>query len=506
MVSDRLYAIWKLHMPEVREYAGLHQFDGQVQDLSPNGVAALLELVGRGPREPNAHDEAHLAAAEAGVRATFGVAENHRWNPLVHLANLDLACYDREYAPSSERAASKAAHVGLWPEVVDAAIKSLDLVPAQVAVALLPAARGLGTCLEGIDCDPIEVEGARTSLDRLIAHLEQASVTGSPDASLGSQKLAQLLGEPEAMTVDLGRLEEVADAERARLTRRLYQDCDRFRPGVPAREVVKDLLADHPDDEGIYAAARLLIEELSTFTTERGLLPELGGTCLVGPAPASRRYVVAMMSWTGPYEAEAPAWFYVNPPDPSWDDEAKDRWRSLFSATTLPAITAHEVTPGHFAHGRMIRLTARGDVRRSLASLAFVEGWAHYVEELLVEEGFRAEDPRFAIGVWIEALVRVTRLAAALGVHRGTMTVQEAIARFRDDAFLEEPGAQSEARRATFDPTYGRYTWGKLEIQALRDEAVARWGPRFGLRRFHETLLELGAPPLGTIGDALEPH
>src|ERR1019366_3182437 len=146
MVSDRLYAIWKLHMPEVREYAGLHQFDGQIQDLSPSGVATLLEPVGRGPREPNAHDEAHLAAAEAGVRAIFGFAENHRWNPLVHLANLDLACYDREHAPAAARAAAKAAHVSLWPEAVDGAIKSLDAVPAPVAVALLPAARGLGTC------------------------------------------------------------------------------------------------------------------------------------------------------------------------------------------------------------------------------------------------------------------------------------------------------------------------------------------------------------------------
>jgi len=260
-----------------------------------------------------------------------------------------------------------------------------------------------------------------------------------------------------------------------------------------------------PDDEGIYAAARLLIEELRKFTTDHGLLPELGGTCLVGPAPESRRYAVAMMSWTGAYEAEAPAWFYVNPPDPSWDDEAKERWRSLFSATTLPAIAAHEVTPGHFAHGRMIRLAARGDVRRSLESSAFVEGWAHYAEELLVEEGFREEDPRFAIGVWIEALVRVTRFAAALGIHRGTMNVDDAATRFREDAFLEGPAAQSEANRATFDPTYGRYTWGKLEILALRDEAIARWGPRFSLRRFHEGLLELGAPPLGTLGDALEP-
>jgi len=492
-------------MPEVREYAGLHRYDGQVQDLSPSGVAALLGPLGHGEPEPDAHDEAQLAAAEAGARAAFGTAEIHRWNPLVHISNLDLACYDREYAPYEERSAAKAAHLASWPDAIDGAISSLDSMPAPVAVALLPATRGLGAGLDASDIDSAALERGTAALDRLIAHLEQAALTGSPDASLGSGQLARLLADPEAMTVDLGRLEEVADAERTRLWELLVRDCDRLRPGVPTAEVVSDLLRDHSDDDAIYAEARALVEELRTFTTEHGLLPELGGTCLVGPAPPSRRYAVAMMSWTGAYEADAPAWFYVNPPDPAWDDESKDRWRSLFSATTLPAITAHEVTPGHFAHGRMIRLTARGDVRRSLASPAFVEGWAHYAEELLVEAGFRENDPRFAIGVWIEALVRVTRLASALGVHGGTMTVHDAAARFRHDAFLQGPAAESEANRATFDPTYGRYTWGKLEIQALRDEAIARWGPRFQLRRFHEAMLELGAPPLGTLGHALEP-
>ena len=506
MVSDRLQTIWKIHMPEVREYAGLHEFDGQVQDLSPSGVATLLDPVGLGDPEPDAHDEAQLSAVEAGVRASFALSEIHRWNPLVHLANLDLACYDREYAPSEERAVAKAAHLAGWPKAIDGAIESLDSVPVPVANGLLPAVRGLNASLEVGVADPVTLDQARTSLARLIAHLELSASSGSPDASLGPHKLSQLLGEPEAMAVDLGRLEEVADAERTRLKEHLAYDCDRLRPGVAPGEVIRHLLADHPSDDGIHVAARLLLEELTSFTIEHGLLPELGGTCLVGAAPPSRSYAVAMMSWTGPYEAEAPAWFYVNPPDPSWDEESKERWRSLFSATTLPAITAHEVTPGHFAHGRMMRLTTRGDVRRSLTSAAFVEGWAHYAEELLVEEGFREEDPRFAIGVWIEALVRVTRLAAALGIHRGTMTVQDATARFREDAFLEEPGAKSEASRATFDPTYGRYTWGKLEIRALRDEAIARWGPRFSLRRFHEALLELGAPPLGTLGDALEPH
>ena len=91
----------------------------------------------------------------------------------------------------------------------------------------------------------------------------------------------------------------------------------------------------------------------------------------------------------------------------------------FFSATMGPAVTVHEVTPGHFAHGRMLRQVVRGDVRRSLFSEAFVEGWAQYAEELMVEQGFRADDPRFAIGVCLDGLVAVaTGLASAIGIHR----------------------------------------------------------------------------------------
>ena len=113
-----------------------------------------------------------------------------------------------------------------------------------------------------------------------------------------------------------------------------------------------------------------------------------------------------------------------------------------------------------------------------------MEGWAHYAEELSVEEGFVADDPRFAIGVWLEALVRVTRLACALGVHTAGWTVDEAAARFAADTHLTGEAALSEARRATFDPTYGRYTWGKLEI--MRE---ARGGPRRVGRGVHAEAL-----------------
>ncbi len=139
-----------------------------------------------------------------------------------------------------------------------------------------------------------------------------------------------------------------------------------------------------------------------------------------------------------------------------------------------------------------------------MLSSAFVEGWWHYAEELCVEEGFGDGDPRFAIGVWLEALVRVTRLACALGVHTAGWTVEDAAARFEADTHLAGSAAAAEARRATFDPTYGRYTWGKLEIMALREQARQAWGPGFTLKRFHTALLDLGSPPLGLLPTAVE--
>ena len=113
---------------------------------------------------------------------------------------------------------------------------------------------------------------------------------------------------------------------------------------------------------------------------------------------------------------------------------------------------------------------------------AFIEGWAHYAEEVCVEQGFGGDDPRFEIGVWLEALVRVTRLACAIGVHTAGMTVEEGARRFEADTQLAGPAALAEARRATFDPTYGRYTWGKLTILDLREQAKQQWGEGFTLR------------------------
>jgi uncharacterized protein DUF885 len=536
-LSPRLRAVCDLDVAEVREYSGRHEYDGKPQDLSPGGVrsglARLTAARDGGERLADPHDEAHLTAAEDLRQVTFAELEMHRRNPLLHLVELELATYDREYAPAAERAAAWAEHLAAWPRVVDAALESLDQVSAPVAEALLTPARGLAAGIsagpeaapgggawgtEGFGrradaaagqadqtihhADQAVREAALAAHARLVAHLERTAAEGDPDPALGGRALDALMSSAEALPVDLGQLSEQADAERDRLLALLAEGCAQVAPGRAALEVARELVRVHPDAQGVIDAGRIWTQRAIDFTRERDLVPYHDGVCLVGPAPESRRWAMAMMTPAAPGEPDGPSWFHITPPEESWPENEQEAWLEVFSDTTLPGIALHEVAPGHFSHGRALRRVT-SDVRRTVHSSAFVEGWAHYAEELCVEQGFGADDPRIVIGVWLEALIRVTRLACAIGVHTAGMTVQQAARRFETDTHLFGPAALSEARRATFDPTYGRYTWGKLEILRLRERARKEWGVGFTLQRFHKALLDLGSPPLGLLGTAV---
>jgi hypothetical protein len=502
----RLRAVCDLNVAEMREYGGRHEYDGTPQDLSPAGVAAGLARLAAardaGAPQADPHDETQLRAFEDLQRVSYGDLELHRRNPLLHLSELDLACYDKDYAPQAERDAARAAHLAAWPRVIDAAIAALDQVSAPVAESLLDGIRGLAAGIPA-DADPAAAEAARAAHTRLVEHVARAARDGDPDPALGGAALTTLLATAEATEMDLGELARRADAERDRLRERLAGSCAKVDPERAPLDVARDLVKDHPDRTGVIEVARQWTQRAIDFTRDRDLVPYHDGVCLVGEAPESRRWAVAMISTNAPGEPDAPSWYFITPPDESWPEAEAADWLEMFSATTLPAITVHEVAPGHFSHHQALRRVPE-QVRRTLSSSAFVEGWAHYAEELAVEEGFLAEDPRFAIGVWLEALVRVTRLACAIGVHTAGMTVTDAARRFEADTHLSGPAALSEARRATFDPTYGRYTWGKLEILRAREAARAAWGASFTLNRFHTALMRLGSPPLGLLGTAIE--
>lgn len=497
----RLRAVCDLSVASVREESGRHEYDGTIQELDGTGVGAALRRVGGGPACVDAGVEAHLAAFEDAARVRFGELEMHRRDPLLHVTNLDVSCYDRSYAPEEERARARRRHLALWPEGVDAAVHTLDAVPAPVAAVASGIARGLSG---GLVDDLPGHAAARAAVDRLVAHLDACARTGSPDAALGPDALAALMGCGEGKRPDLHRLTRLATDELARLRDALEQECGRLDPHRPATEVVAELHADHPTDPAtLNAEVAELVAEITAFCRDEDLVPYTDGELRIGPPPPSRMWAMAMMAWSAPDEPDAPSWYWLTPPDPSWDPEDVAAWQAVFCRTSLPAITAHEVVPGHLAHARALRRVVAPE-RRILHSPSFVEGWAHYAEEMLVEVGFRAGDPRFRIGVCLEALVRITRLAVAIGLHTGEMDLPEAVDRFRRDALLGGVAACAEAERGLVEPTYGRYAWGKLAVRDVADRARVAWGAGFSRSRLHRSLLALGSPPLALLDQIVE--
>ena len=171
-----------------REEAGHHEYDGQVQDLSDDGVRRGLAALG-GERLPDSHDDAHLTAHEVGRRIEFAELAFHRSNPLWHMTNLEVTCYDRAYAPESDRALARRRHLAAWPAAVDVAVTTLDRVPAPVARSLVEGVRGLAA---EIPADLPETAPALAAHQRLVQHIEHLASTGSPEAAIGEQGMSTL--------------------------------------------------------------------------------------------------------------------------------------------------------------------------------------------------------------------------------------------------------------------------------------------------------------------------
>lgn len=500
----RLAAICDASVFAARESAGRHEYDGTIQDLSPGGVRRALAALGgpRGARPyPDTHDEALAAAAEHALRVRLGELELHRSNPVWHIDNLDLSGYDRDYAPAEERAAARRAHLAHWPDGVAAAIEALDRVPAPTAGATVALARGLAASV-GSGTDPVH-DAARRALDRFVRHLERAAVQGPPSAALGGAVLARLLGSAEALEIDVDRLAARVDAERDRLCELRDEACRRVDPRAEPADTIRALQEDHPDADRVIPEFRKLAEEAVAWTAANDLAPDHDVPVEVLPMPDAQRRSLAGATWAAANEADAPGRFHVSLPLPEWSATERDQWlRTGFSRNLMANMVVHEVAPGHLSHGRAMR-RATSEVRRTVLSEVFIEGWAHYCEEMALTEGFRT-DPAFAVAVAQDALRRVTRFACALGLHTGAMSVEDAARRFTADVALAGPAARHEAQRGLFDPTYGRYTWGKFAVLDLREQARLRWGSAFSLPRFHAALLNLGAPPLGLAGTALD--
>ena len=266
-----------LDVAEVREFSGRHEYDGRIQDLSPGGVRDGLARLGgarqAGPALDDPHDEAHLAAFEDRTQVAYRDLELHRRNPLLHLAEMDLACYDREYAPAGQRAQARLQQLAAWPQAVDAALAALDQVSAPVAAALLGGIRGLAAGIPAGAPPPVAAAAAEAHR-RLAEHVARLAADGDPDPALGAAGLAALMGSAERIDGrpgQAGRAGRRGAGPAADPARRGLR-ADRHRPAA-AGGVRATWSATTRTPDGVIEAARHWTELAIEFTRDRDLVP-----------------------------------------------------------------------------------------------------------------------------------------------------------------------------------------------------------------------------------------
>jgi uncharacterized protein (DUF885 family) len=215
---------------------------------------------------------------------------------------------------------------------------------------------------------------------------------------------------------------------------------------------------------------------------------------IVAPTPDFYRWTFASMWVPGPFEQKpTSAYYYLTDADPSWPAEKQNEHLRDFNYPTLWSISIHEVFPGHFLHFQHLR-KVDSKVRKSImfSPASFVEGWAHYCEQMMVESGFRRQDQTLKLGQLAEALIRLARFVVSIRLHVEDWSVEQAMRFFRDETFLEEGTARREAERGTFDPTYLVYSVGKLMLLKLRRDYKEQQGAKYSQRIFHDQLLGNG--------------
>ncbi len=179
--------------------------------------------------------------------------------------------------------------------------------------------------------------------------------------------------------------------------------------------------------------------------------------------------------------------------DAEWPAERIESYLKFFNRWSIPGVTAHEAYPGHYVHLTYLH-RASSEIGRYLLTTTTVEGWAHYIEQVMVEAGYADGDPRFHIMQIREALLRLCRYRCAFGLHAEGWSVQQAIDFFVKEGFATPVIAERETRRGILGPNYYAYTMGKHQILQLREKLRNRDGKKFDQTRFHDEFMQLPYP------------
>ena len=539
VVVDQFLDEFSKRHPSIAAGNGLHAHDDVLEDFSAAAIVAeiewlqsvkrTLELIELPPLTPDERvDRRILQGVVDGWLLDLEGARTWARNPMIYAAAISDGVHNlmtMESSPADTRMKHATAKLRAVPRLISSARTNLRHPPAvfveRAIVMFKGASELLGRDLPAVFESTGDAEAraglkaageeARATIDEYVRELETMVLPqASSDYMIGTERVEARYRAEELIDMPAAALIAIGERELKKAQTEFQETAARIMPAPDtpstaqrlAADVWRGVLDDHPKRGQLAAAAQKTVDDLFAFIRERRLidLPD-GERVIVAPAPAYDLGLASMHS-SPPLEPHpVKSYYYVTDAQAAWPPEQQDAWLRKFNYATLADISAHEVAPGHYVHSLFMRRTP-GKIRRIWIGLnpfpqpsSGQDGWAHYAEQLVSDEGFKKDEPRYRLAQISEALTRICRMIVGLRLHSGQWSLKEAALFFEREAHLPAPAARQEAVRGTYDPTYGGYFLGKMAALKLRRDYAAALGDKFDLRAFHERVMTNGIAP-----------
>ncbi|MEO7158772.1 MAG: DUF885 domain-containing protein [Vicinamibacterales bacterium] len=535
-VDDFLSFLYEVH-PTGATMDGVHIHDDLIEDYRRSAIDTHVSALAGFARRLDSIPHEQLPLREqidhqivsSNIRARqFELEATRSWerNPHVYADTLASSLAAQSiftYAPETDRARRVLSKLRQVPRLVQAARDNIKEPPAIYVKVGIDTWRGAMSFIDTdlprafSNVDDLHLLGdladaCTEAVQTIGAYVHDLETEIRPKAKgtfrLGRDRFEQKLRLEEGITLPVDKLLAIATRELASTQEEFRQLAGRLNGSDPIEAWRKTKLT-HPEPGTLISTARGQLDELHTFLSRHPILsmPD-SGSITVAPTPDFFRWSSASMWTPGPFESRpSRAMYYLTDADPKWDTERKLEHLRDFNLPTLWAISIHEVYPGHFLHYQFLK-KAESKVGRStmFASASYMEGWAHYCEQMMLEAGFGRGDHSIKLGQLAEALVRLARFIVGIRLHTEDWSVEQGVRFFRDEAFLEESNARREAERGTFDPTYLVYSAGKMMLLKLRHDWYEEQGGKPSLRNFHDALLSHGSAPFWALRRLMLKH
>ncbi len=520
--------------PESGTAWGFHQYDNQLSSASRNEIQAQIGALHRFESEVQRFDPQGLSPFIANdrelvlsqIRGTLLNLETVRaWekNPDTYSSGVTNAIFvimSRNFAPADQRLKSVIQREKLIPRVFQSARENLKNPPqiyTQIAREQLPGIvsffqNDVPKAFQSVTDAALMAEFKQTNqavigaLNDYQAYLKNDLLPRSHgDFRIGAETYRKKLQYDEMVDIPIARLLEIGYQDLHRNQEMFRRVAAQIDPHRTPQQILDDLERDHPPADklmqtfrGVLGGLRDYIQQHRIITIPSQVLPIVEET-----PPFMRALTTASMDTPGPYEEVAKeAYFNVTLPDTGWPPKEVEEYMEGFNRGTVISTAVHEVYPGHYTQFLWLKRVPT-KVRKLLGCSSNAEGWAHYTEQMMLDEGYGNGDLKLRLGQLQDALLRDARYIVGIQMHTGKMSMDEARDFFVKEGYQVRPVAEKEAKRGTSDPTYLVYTLGKLEILKLRQDYKQLKGSGYSLQEFHDAFVAQGTPPIKIVRRAL---